>query len=97
MCEHLFRCRWFAAAQRIMPAHHRPKHWTLHEASVRSIGFEKWWRFVSADPVLADRDIEEWRARLSHRLNRLAQKGERDGWRLANGAIFELRRELTAA
>jgi hypothetical protein len=37
------------------------------------------------------------RARLSHRLSRLAQRGERDVWRLANGAIVELRRELTAA
>jgi hypothetical protein len=59
--------------------------------------FEKSWPFVSTDPVLADGDLEELRARLSHRLSRLAQKGERDVWRLANGAIFELRRELTAA
>jgi hypothetical protein len=59
--------------------------------------FEKSWRFVSTDPVLADGDIEQLRARLSHRLCRLAQNGERDVWRLANGAIFELRRELTAA
>jgi hypothetical protein len=59
--------------------------------------FEKSWQFVSTDPVLADEDIEELRARLSHRLSRLAQKGERDVWRLANGAILELRRELTAA
>jgi hypothetical protein len=59
--------------------------------------FEKSWPFVSTDPVLADGDLEELRARLSHRLSRLAQKGERDVWRLANGAIFELRRELTTA
>jgi hypothetical protein len=59
--------------------------------------FEKSWRFVSTDPVLADENSEELRARLSHRLSRLAQKGERDVWRLANGAILELRRELTAA
>jgi hypothetical protein len=59
--------------------------------------FEKSWQFVSTDPVLAGEDIEELRARLSHRLSRLAQKGERDVWRLANGAILELRRELTAA
>ena len=59
--------------------------------------FEKSWRFVSTDPVLADGNMEELRTRLSHRLSRLAQNGERDGWRLANGAIFELRQELTAA
>jgi hypothetical protein len=59
--------------------------------------FEKSWQFVSTDPVLADEDIEELRARLSHRLSRLAQNGERDVWRLANGAILELRRELTTA
>ena len=59
--------------------------------------FEKSWRFVSTDPVLADGNMEELRTRLSHRLSRLAQKGERDVWRLANGAILELRQELTAA
>jgi hypothetical protein len=59
--------------------------------------FDKSWRFVSTDPVLADGNMEELRARLSHRLSRLAQNGERDVWRLANGAIFELRQELTAA
>ena len=59
--------------------------------------FEKSWRFVSTDPVLADENSEELRARLSHFLSRLAQDGERDVRRLANGAILELRRELTAA
>jgi len=59
--------------------------------------FEKSWRFVSTDPVLAHGNVEDLRARLSHRLSRLAQRGERDVWRLANGAIVELRRELTAA
>ena len=59
--------------------------------------FEKSWRFVSTDPMLADGDTEELRTRLSHRLSRLAQEGERDVWRLANGAILELRRVLTAA
>jgi hypothetical protein len=59
--------------------------------------FEKSWRFVSTDPVLADGNMEGLRTRLSHRLSRLAQNGERDVWRLANGAIFELRQELTAA
>ena len=59
--------------------------------------FEKSWRFVSTDPVLADGNIEELRTRLSARLSRLAHNGERDVWRLANGAIFELRRELSAA
>lgn len=59
--------------------------------------FEKSWRFVSTDPVLAHGDAEDLRNRLSRRLKRLAQNGERDVWRLANGAIGELRRELTAA
>jgi hypothetical protein len=59
--------------------------------------FEKSWQFVSTDPVLSGEDIEELRARLSHRLSHLAQKGERDVWRLANGAILELRRELMTA
>ena len=59
--------------------------------------FEKSWRFVSTDPVLAHGDIEDLRSQLSRRLTRLAEDGERDVWRLANGAIGELRRELTAA
>jgi len=59
--------------------------------------FEKSWRFVSTDPVFADGNMEELRTRLSDRLSGLAQNGERDVWRLANGAIFELRQELTAA
>jgi hypothetical protein len=59
--------------------------------------FEKSWQFVSTDPVLAHGDIEELRTRLSTCLSRLAQNGERDIWRLANSAIGELRRELTAA
>lgn len=55
--------------------------------------FEKSWQFVSTDPVLAHTDMDELRTRLSMRLMRLAQHGERDMWRLANGAIGELRRE----
>ena len=58
--------------------------------------FEKSWQFVSTDPVLAHGDIEDLRTRLSKRLTRLAQDGERDLWRLANDAIGDLRRELTA-
>jgi hypothetical protein len=46
--------------------------------------FEKSW-FVSTDPVIADGNMEELRTRLSHRLSRLAQNGERNVWRLANG------------
>ena len=59
--------------------------------------FEKSWRFVSTDPVLAQGDVEDLRFRLSMRLERLAENGERDVWRLANGAIGDLRRGLTAA
>jgi len=59
--------------------------------------FEKSWQFVRTDPVLAQSDGADLRARLSRRVEQLAQHGERDVWRLANGAIGELRRELTAA
>jgi hypothetical protein len=61
------------------------------------VAFEKSWPFVSTDPVLAHGDVEDLRARLALRLQRLARAGERDVWRLANGAIGELRRELAAA
>jgi hypothetical protein len=59
--------------------------------------FEKSWQFVSTDPVLAHDGSEKLRIRLSQHLKRSAQNGERDVWRLANAAIGELRRELTAA
>jgi hypothetical protein len=59
--------------------------------------FEKSWQFVSTDPVLAHGDVEELRTRLSTRLIHLAKNGECDVWRLANGAIGELRREVAAA
>ena len=59
--------------------------------------FEKSWQFVRTDPVLAHGDMDELRTRLSMRLMRLAQHGERDMWRLANGAIGELRRERAPA
>jgi hypothetical protein len=49
--------------------------------------FEKSWQFVSTDPVLSHGDIEELRTRLSKRLSHLAQNGERDIWRLANGRL----------
>jgi hypothetical protein len=59
--------------------------------------FEKSWRFVRTDPILAHGDLEMLRARLSLRLQQLAEDGERDVWRLANGAIANMRRELAAA
>jgi len=59
--------------------------------------FEKSWLFVSTDPVLAHGDTDKLRTRLSQHLKRSAQNGERDMWRLANGAIGELRREQAAA
>ncbi len=65
------------------------------EVLVRA-AFEKSWQFVSTDPVLAHGDIDDLRTRLSERLTRLAQDGERDLWRLANEAIGDLRRDLTA-
>jgi len=59
--------------------------------------FGKSWQFVSTDPILAHSDSDKLRIRLSQHLKRSAQNGERDVWRLANGAIGELRRERTAA
>jgi hypothetical protein len=59
--------------------------------------FDKSWQFVRTDPHLAHRDRDEMRTRLAQNLARLAQDGERDLWRLANGAIGELRREPRAA
>jgi hypothetical protein len=58
-----------------------------------SAAFEKSWHFVSSDPELARDDMGAMRARLSRHLESLARGGERDLWRLANGAIGELRRE----
>jgi hypothetical protein len=61
------------------------------------IAFDKSWQFVRTDPHLADGDRDEMRARLAQNLARLARNGERDVWRLANGAIGQLRRERQAA
>jgi hypothetical protein len=59
--------------------------------------FDKSWQFVRTDHELAHRDLKEMRARLTESLTRLAQDGERDVWRLANGAIGQLRRQRSAA
>jgi hypothetical protein len=59
--------------------------------------FDKSWQFVRTDPELAHRDVREMRASLTESLTRLAQNGERDVWRLANGAIGQLRRQRSAA
>jgi hypothetical protein len=59
--------------------------------------FDKSWQFVRTDPELAHRDLRDMRARLTESLTRLAQNGERDVWRLANGAIGQLRRQRSAA
>jgi hypothetical protein len=59
--------------------------------------FDKSWQFVRTDPELAHNDMDEMRAHLSRHLARLARNGERDLWRLANGAIGQLRRERSAA
>ena len=59
--------------------------------------FDKSWQFVRTDPELSHRDLKEMRARLTESLTRLAQDGERDVWRLANGAIGQLRRQRSAA
>jgi hypothetical protein len=62
-------------------------------ADLVSAAFEKSWGFVTTDPKLADDDMETMRIRLSRHLQSLAKNGERDVWRLANGAIGELRRD----
>jgi len=62
-------------------------------ADLVNIAFEKSWQFVQTDPVLACDEMGAIRARLGRHLETLAQNGERDVWRLANGAIRELRRE----
>jgi hypothetical protein len=66
-------------------------------AELVSAAFDKSWQFVKTDPELAHGDPQEMRARLAQRLAGLAQNGERDLWRLANAAIGQLRRELSAA
>jgi hypothetical protein len=66
-------------------------------AGLVDAAFDKSWRFVNTDPELAHRDRDEMRARLAKNLARLARDGERDVWRLANGAIGQLRRERRAA
>jgi hypothetical protein len=66
-------------------------------ADLIDVAFEKSWQFVRTDPELAHRDLREMRARLTESLQRLAQSGERDVWRLANGAIGQLRRQRSAA
>jgi len=73
---------------------------TLEEpatAHLVSIAFEKSWQFVRTDPVLACDEMDRIRDRLGWHLESLAQNGERDVWRLANGAIAELRREVWKA
>jgi hypothetical protein len=66
-------------------------------ADLVSAAFDKSWQFVRTDPALAHSDMDEMRIRLSRRLMRLAQDGERDMLRLANGAIGQLRREQRVA
>ena len=66
-------------------------------ADLVTSAFEKSWQFVSTDPALAHNDMSEMRSLLSSYIDRLAFKGERDLWRLANSAIGQLRRERRAA
>ena len=62
-------------------------------ADLVSAAFAKSWQFVRTDPELGHDDTDAMRIRLSRHLENLAKFGERDLWRLANGAIFKLRRE----
>ncbi len=66
-------------------------------ADLVDAAFDKSWQFVRTDPELAHNDKDELRTGLAKNLTRLAQNGERDLWRLANGAIGQLRRERSAA
>jgi hypothetical protein len=66
-------------------------------AELVEVAFDKSWAFVRTDPELAHNDRDELRTRLVYGLTRLARNGERDLWRLANGAIGQLRRERSAA
>jgi hypothetical protein len=63
-------------------------------AELVDAAFVKSWQFVRTDPELAHNDRDELRAGLAKSLTRLAENGERDLWRLANG---QLRRERSAA
>ena len=62
-------------------------------ADLVSAAFAKSWEFVRTDPELGYSDTDAMRIRLSRHLEFLAEHGERDVWRLANGAIGKLRRE----
>ena len=58
-----------------------------------SVAFEKAWRFVKVDPMLAHNEMALLRNTLRQRLQQLHATGV-DALRLANSAILELRREL---
>ena len=62
-------------------------------ADLVSAAFAKSWQFVITDPELGHDDTDAMRIRLSRHLESLAKFGERDLWRLANGAIVKLRSE----
>src|SRR5262249_60241321 len=66
-------------------------------AELVDAAFDKSWQFVKTDPELAHADLQEMRTRLGQNLERLAQNGERDLWRLAKAAIGQLRGERSAA
>jgi hypothetical protein len=52
---------------------------------------------MAFENLILEPDMNEMRALLSRHIDRLAQNGERDLWRLANTAIGQLRRERSAA
>lgn len=58
------------------------------------VAFDKSWRFVARDPFLAHHPQELLRSRLQTLLETSVNKGERDLLRLANGAIWTLRKEF---
>lgn len=59
-----------------------------------TVAFDKSWRFVEKDPFLAHNPKSLLRSRLQTFLEISVGNGERDLLRLANGAIWKLRREL---
>ncbi|WP_338696114.1 MULTISPECIES: hypothetical protein [Bradyrhizobium] len=62
-----------------------------------SVAFDKAWRFVESDPILAHNLKFVLRRRLRDLLASSVRNGERDALHLANEAIRNLRAELAHA
>ncbi|MBR1163093.1 hypothetical protein [Bradyrhizobium elkanii] len=62
-----------------------------------SVAFDKAWRFVEKDPLLAHHHKTVLHSRLRASLESSIRNGERNTLHLANEAIRKLRAELTAS